>query len=98
MNNGNVTLEVSVGQNFTLQLEATDRNTGDNIYFLINNDAPAGLSVDNSTKVLTWENIPDISTASIQVTVSDGKAQSLWTPKVELCKCQVGSKVILLIY
>ncbi|XP_062578222.1 mucin-like protein [Saccostrea cucullata] len=92
INNGNVTFEVSVGQTFTFQLDATDKNTGDTIYFLVNDDAPSGLTVDNSTKILTWSNIADINSSVIQITVSDGKAQSFWTPKIELCKCQNGGR------
>lgn len=87
--NGNVTMEVSVGATYTLQLTATDKNAGDTIFFLINDDAPSGLVVNNVTGILTWTNIPDLETAKIQVTVSDRKAQSLWTPKIEYCKCQV---------
>lgn len=90
--NGNVTMEVSVGATYTLQLTATDKNAGDTIFFLINDDAPSGLVVNNVTGVLTWTNIPDLETAKIQVTVSDRKAQSLWTPKIEYCKCQNGGR------
>ncbi|XP_056001709.1 uncharacterized protein LOC125655815 [Ostrea edulis] len=88
--NGNVTIQVSVGGNFSLQLVAEDQNSGDTISFFLNNDAPSGLSVDNATKRLTWINVPDSNSMSIQVTVSDGKAQSLWTPKIKLCKCKNG--------
>jgi hypothetical protein len=87
--NGNVTIQVSVGGNFSLQLVAEDQNKGDTIFFLLNPDAPSGLTVNNATKMLTWVNIPDSNSMSIQVTVSDGKAQSLWTPKIKLCKCKV---------
>lgn len=89
--NGNVTLEVTVGETKTLQLEATDKNTGDidKIYFVLNSDAPSGLTIDNTSKILTWTNVPELDSATIQITVSDGKAQSLWTPKIELCRCQV---------
>ncbi|XP_065939071.1 uncharacterized protein [Magallana gigas] len=88
--NGNVTIEVSVGATYSLHLTATDKNAGDIIFFLINDDAPSGLLVTNDTHNLTWTNIADLETAKIQVTVSDGKAQSLWTPKIEYCKCQNG--------
>lgn len=87
--NGNVTIQVSVGGNFSLQLVAEDQNEGDTIFFLLNSDAPSGVKVDNATKRLTWINVPDSNSMSIQVTVSDGKAQSLWTPKIKLCKCKV---------
>lgn len=88
-----MTIEVSVGATYSLQLTATDKNAGDIIFFLINDDAPSGLVVTNDTTndthMLKWTNIADLETAKIQVTVSDGKAQSLWTPKIEYCKCQV---------
>ncbi|XP_061167956.1 serine-rich adhesin for platelets-like [Saccostrea echinata] len=89
--NGNVTIEVTVGGNFTLQLIAEDQNAGDTISFFLNSDAPSGLSVDNTTKILTWSEVPDSNSMSIQITASDGKAQSLWTPKIKLCKCQNGA-------
>ena len=87
--NGNVTIEVSVGGNFSLVLIAEDQNEGDTISFFLNNDSPSGLSINNKTKTLTWTGVPDSNSMSIKVTVSDGKAQSLWTPKVKLCKCKV---------
>lgn len=88
---------MSAGATYTLQLTATDKN-GDTIFFLINDDAPSGLVVNNGTSMLTWTNIADLETAKIQVTVSDGKAQSLWTPKIEYCKCQVSRFNDLLYY
>lgn len=87
--NGNVTIEVTVGGNYSLVLNAVDENEGDTIFFLLNSDAPSGVTVNNATKTLTWVGVPDSNSMSIKITVSDGKAQSLWTPKIKLCKCKV---------
>lgn len=84
-----MTIEVSVGGNYTLVLNAMDQNEGDTISFFLNDDVPSGVSISNTTKTLTWVGVPDSNSMSIKVTVSDGKAQSLWTPKIKLCKCQV---------
>nr|XP_022299294.1 uncharacterized protein LOC111108065 [Crassostrea virginica] len=89
--NGNVTIEVSVGGNFSLVLIAEDQNEGDSISFFLNDDAPSGLSISNETKTLTWTGVPDSNSMSIKVTVSDGKAKSLWIPKIKLCKCKNGA-------
>uniref|UniRef100_K1QGK1 Fibrillin-2 n=1 Tax=Magallana gigas TaxID=29159 RepID=K1QGK1_MAGGI len=89
--NGNVTIEVTVGGNYSLVLNAVDENEGDTIFFLLNSDAPSGVTVNNATKTLTWVGVPDSNSMSIKITVSDGKAQSLWTPKIKLCKCKNGA-------
>lgn len=84
-----MTIEVTVGGNYSLVLNAVDENEGDTIFFLLKSDAPSGVTVNNATKTLTWVGVPDSNSMSIKITVSDGKAQSLWTPKIKLCKCKV---------
>lgn len=88
--NENTSLEVMKGNNYTnlTFVTATDQN-GDNIFLFLNNDAPSGLSIENVTGALSWMDVPDLDTASLIITASDGTATSIWTPQIKYCKCQV---------
>lgn len=66
-----------------------DKNVGDIIFFLINDDVFFGFVVINDIYNLIWINIVDFEMVKIQVIVLDGKVQFLWMFKIEYCKCQV---------
>jgi hypothetical protein len=90
-NNLHVTkIKYMKGNNYTnlTFVTATDQN-GDNIFLFLNNDTPSGLSIENVTGALSWIDVPDLDTASLIITASDGTATSIWTPQIKYCKCQV---------
>ncbi|KAK3103588.1 hypothetical protein FSP39_020372 [Pinctada imbricata] len=89
--NGNVTLEVIVGSSYSslLTLVTQDRN-GDSVTLTVNADAPSGVTINSNTKQLSWTSVPDITTGTLEITASDGNAQSIFIPKIELCNCQNG--------
>ncbi|XP_038063643.1 uncharacterized protein LOC119734296 isoform X2 [Patiria miniata] len=78
-------IEVVVGQTFTLQLEATDPD-GDNItYHLLSMVEGASISPDDG--LFTWTPA-NRSKVSIGFQATDGKANAALEPIVKLCGCE----------
>lgn len=63
--NGNVIIEVLVGVIYILYLMVIDKNVGDIIFFLINNDVFFGFVVINDIYNLIWINIVDFEMVKI---------------------------------
>ena len=86
----NNTFRVKVGMSYPNleDLEATDADN-DTLTWSLNQDAPSGLAINSSTGVLSWMNVPDISSATITIQVSDGKVSVNYDVFILLCKCQV---------
>lgn len=94
---GNITLEIQVGYSYPtlLTLDVEDKN-GDDVYFSLSPGAPIGLSISNATNLLSWNNVTGDVNETFYVTVTDGSAESVWTPKIKLCNCQVGDHCFLI--
>ncbi|XP_038046205.1 mucin-like protein [Patiria miniata] len=79
------TIEVVVGQNFTLQLEAADPD-GDNItYHLL--QTVEGASISSNGGFFTWTPT-NRSKVSIGFLATDGRANATLEPIVKLCDCE----------
>lgn len=63
--NGNVIIEVLVGVIYILYLMVIDKNVGDIIFFLINDDVFFGFVVINDICNLIWINIVDFEMVKI---------------------------------
>lgn len=63
--NGNVIIEVLVGVIYLLYLMVIDKNVGDIIFFLINDDVFFGFVVINDIYNLIWINIVDFEMVKI---------------------------------
>lgn len=63
--NGNVIIEVLVGVIYLLKLMVIDKNVGDIIFFLINDDVFFGFVVINDIYNLIWINIVDFEMVKI---------------------------------
>lgn len=63
--NGNVIIEVLVGVIYLLLLMVIDKNVGDIIFFLINDDVFFGFVVINDICNLIWINIVDFEMVKI---------------------------------
>lgn len=63
--NGNVIIEVLVGVIYLLLLMVIDKNVGDIIFFLINDDVFFGFVVINDIYNLIWINIVDFEMVKI---------------------------------
>lgn len=63
--NGNVIIEVLVGVIYLLKLMVIDKNVGDIIFFLINDDVFFGFVVNNGISMLIWINIVDFEMVKI---------------------------------
>lgn len=63
--NGNVIIEVLVGVIYLLKLMVIDKNVGDIIFFLINDDVFFGFVVINDICNLIWINIVDFEMVKI---------------------------------
>lgn len=63
--NGNVIIEVLVGVIYILYLMVIDKNVGDIIFFLINDDVFFGFVVNNGISMLIWINIVDFEMVKI---------------------------------
>lgn len=63
--NGNVIIEVLVGVIYILYLMVIDKNVGDIIFFLINDDVFFGFVVINDIYNLIWINIVDFEMVKI---------------------------------
>lgn len=63
--NGNVIIEVLVGVIYLLYLMVIDKNVGDIIFFLINDDVFFGFVVINDICNLIWINIVDFEMVKI---------------------------------
>lgn len=63
--NGNVIIEVLVGVIYLLLLMVIDKNVGDIIFFLINDDVFFGFVVNNGISMLIWINIVDFEMVKI---------------------------------
>lgn len=85
----NVTFEVRAGFNYSsiYTLMATDANN-DSITFTLDPASAEGVTLDTVTGIIAWYNVPDSTDLNISVSISDGKTSSLWTVRIELCKCQ----------
>ena len=86
----NNTFRVKVGMSYLNleDLEATDADN-DTLTWSLNQDVPSGLAINSSTGVLSWTNVPDITSATITIQVSDGKVSVNYDVFILLCKCQV---------
>ena len=87
--NANVTLQVTVGQDYAslLTIEATDAN--DDPISFNPTSVPAGVSVSNAG-VITWNAVAFDHSGTFTITVTDGKASSHFTPQIKLCDCKNG--------
>lgn len=53
---------------------------------------PDGMTVDSTTGVLSWVNVAYAANDTVSVSVSDGKASSVFNPQVAMCNCKNGGK------
>ena len=88
--NSDSILRVSPGRTYpsllTLSVEQGDQ---DPVYFLLGTDTPPGFTIGNDSRMITWTNVGVMEDVNITVTLTDGKASSLWQPFVQYCDCQV---------
>ncbi|XP_071795599.1 uncharacterized protein [Asterias amurensis] len=80
-------IQVTVGEIFTLQLEASDMD-GDNITFSLA-EAIEGASITPEGGLFTWD-VVDRTAVKLMFVASDDKSNTTMEPEVELCDCSNG--------
>ncbi|XP_033643557.1 uncharacterized protein LOC117303459 isoform X5 [Asterias rubens] len=80
-------IQVTVGERFTLQLEASDMD-GDNITFSLA-EAIEGASITPEGGLFTWV-VVDRTAVKLMFVASDDKSNMTMEPEVELCDCSNG--------
>ena len=84
----NITLQVELGKSYPLLyvLAADDDSP---VSYLMSNNTPSGLSVNNETGLVSWVSVPEIDSHSIVFLASDGISTSALVPTIQYCDCKV---------